>query len=97
MYTGGLSSASGLVQAGLADPREFKMLSGYAGWGPGQLEYEIADGSWWVVAASVPVIKSAIRTLPFLLPPCLGVHTCIHVGEGECVGVNEFVWVCVPC
>jgi hypothetical protein len=63
-----------MVQAGLADPREFKMLSGYAGWGPGQLEAEVADGSWWVVAASVPVLQSAIRESPALT----GTDSCAH-------------------
>jgi putative transcriptional regulator len=29
-----------------------RVYSGYAGWGPGQLEAEIEDGSWYVVPAS---------------------------------------------
>jgi putative transcriptional regulator len=27
-------------------PREFRLLLGYAGWGPGQLEGEIGEGAW---------------------------------------------------
>lgn len=29
-----------------------RVFSGYAGWGPGQLESEIAAGAWWLVAAT---------------------------------------------
>lgn len=31
---------------------EFRMYSGYAGWGPGQLEGEIARGDWYVTDAN---------------------------------------------
>ncbi len=30
---------------------EIRVFAGYAGWGPGQLESEIADGGWFVVDA----------------------------------------------
>ena len=32
---------------------EIRVFAGYAGWGPGQLEGEIADGGWFVVDAEV--------------------------------------------
>lgn len=33
-------------------PAEVRVYSGYSGWGGGQLEAEIAEGSWYVVPAS---------------------------------------------
>lgn len=34
------------------DLRRIRIYSGYAGWGTGQLEAEIAEGSWYLVQAS---------------------------------------------
>lgn len=38
-----------------ADPvaglQQVRVFSGYAAWGPGQLEGEVGDGAWWVVDA----------------------------------------------
>jgi len=35
---------------------EFRMYSGYAGWGPGQLEGEIARGDWYVTDADAEMV-----------------------------------------
>jgi len=34
---------------------------GYAGWGAGQLEAEVKEGCWWLLAAAPSVILAAIR------------------------------------
>ena len=46
------------VSQGLARPDEFKFFTRYAGWGPGQLENECAQGVWYPVAASHDVVLS---------------------------------------
>lgn len=52
VYAGGVESASELVRQRQAAPQEFRLLAGYSGWGPWQLQSELASGLWWVVAAS---------------------------------------------
>lgn len=37
-------------------PREFRLLIGYAGWGPGQLEREISNGTWLPAAADADLL-----------------------------------------
>jgi putative transcriptional regulator len=37
--------------AGAAEVAEVRIFAGYAGWGPGQLEFEIGEGAWFVVDA----------------------------------------------
>ena len=37
-------------------PREFRLLIGYAGWGPGQLEHEISKGTWLPTAADAKLL-----------------------------------------
>lgn len=40
-------------------PRYFMLALGYSGWGPGQLEQEIADNDWLTVKASRDIIFNA--------------------------------------
>jgi putative transcriptional regulator len=50
------------------------MFSGYAGWGPGQLEGELAAGAWAIVPASgellfdVPAEQLWFRLAPPTIP-----------------------------
>ena len=43
------------------DPRRFRAFMGYSGWGAGQLEAEMATGSWYVFPASA---KTAFDPAP---------------------------------
>ncbi len=45
-----------LRQVAESPPRHVRVFLGYAGWGPGQLEREIAQGSWLVVPASKQLV-----------------------------------------
>jgi putative transcriptional regulator len=38
------------------EPVRFRVFSGYAGWGPGQLEGELASGAWTIVPASAQLV-----------------------------------------
>ncbi len=40
-------------------PKDFRLVLGYAGWAPGQLEAEIARGSWWDVEADPALVFGA--------------------------------------
>ena len=37
-------------------PRKYMMGSGYAGWGPGQLDKEIKEGAWWMAPADPDLV-----------------------------------------
>ncbi len=51
--------AACLERAGNADPEQnlrFRVFTGYAGWGAGQLEGEVASGAWAVMPATAPLL-----------------------------------------
>jgi len=80
------TSAEQLQAVSQWPPSRVRFLMGYAGWGPGQLEFELAHGSWLVAGASPELVfdtdpedvwESAIRSLgvePATLVPGVGIH-----------------------
>mmetsp|Transcript_45677 Transcript_45677/g.110671 ORF Transcript_45677/g.110671 Transcript_45677/m.110671 type:complete len:663 (+) Transcript_45677:155-2143(+) len=55
-------NAKRLVQAGVANVRDFWVFVGYAGWGPGQLKGELERNSWYMVATdSQTLLKELAR------------------------------------
>lgn len=42
-------------------PREFRLLVGYAGWGPGQLARELSQGAWLPAAADTALVFEEAR------------------------------------
>ena len=47
-----LVSLDDALQQGPADTEKLRLFIGYAGWAPGQLDYEMARGSWRVLPAT---------------------------------------------
>jgi putative transcriptional regulator len=75
-----------LRQVATDPPERLRLLLGYAGWGPGQLESELAEGAWLIAPVSGKVVfdvdaggmwEHVVRSLgiePATLVPTRGVH-----------------------
>ena len=53
---GGFRDAVAAVRSGAMRPQDFRFFSRYCGWGPGQLESEVASGVWFLAAASADLV-----------------------------------------
>lgn len=62
VYLGGVHGVADALERGVANTLDVKLLTRYAGWGPGQLEEEIKAGVWIVAAASRDVIMGRYST-----------------------------------
>ena len=67
-----LSSSQTVIERMIRNPKveeRFRLYAGYAGWGPGQLDNEIAVGGWHVVGADVENVfdRSASEIWPDLI------------------------------
>jgi putative transcriptional regulator len=74
VFLGDASCLSRISEAASSPEPRYRMFSGYAGWGPGQLEGELAAGAWAIVPATaqllfdVPVEDLWYRLVPPTIP-----------------------------
>jgi putative transcriptional regulator len=73
IFLGDVGCVRRVSEAAEQEGLRYRMFVGYAGWGPGQLEAELATGSWAVVAANgSDLFEPAVEDLwKNLLPPLL--------------------------
>lgn len=81
-------NAKQLVHAGVADPQDFWVFCGYAGWGPGQLLGELDRKSWHMVATdSGTLVNELARQSAGTDPRDAGLETWTllmnMIGKGE--------------
>ena len=63
LWTANWEGARRLVECGVAEKADLVPIVGHARWRPGQLEQEIARGSWALAAADAGVVISSHRDL----------------------------------
>lgn len=56
LYFGTPYTFGHIIEAGKLEENKFRFFTGQAGWGPGQLEHEIAHGDWTVMDATGDLI-----------------------------------------
>lgn len=79
-----LSSSRDVLEALAAgkEPAEHLVLLGHAGWGPGQLEDEIADNAWLTCEADIDIIfNTPVSQMRHAVAGLLGVDLNLIVGQ----------------
>lgn len=70
VYLGDAECLKRVTDSALEGPSRYRLFTGYAGWGPGQLESELGQGAWAIAAASAsPVFELAVEELWLRLSP----------------------------
>lgn len=75
LYWTTMAGARLLVTDGHAEPEDFIVYCGYAGWSAGQLSGELERGAWHMVTASGSLVEEVKRTVDATHPDRAGLDT----------------------
>ena len=91
VYMGGVEGVGEALAEGRASRDDVKLLTRYAGWGPGQLEEEVRRGVWIVAAASREVIMGRGGRGGGVFQGDAAWHAVLQMMGGEYAGLSEAV------
>ena len=69
------TNAKRLVNTGVANPEDFQVFCGYAGWGPGVLRSEVDKNVWYTVATDSQTLVSELAQIASSDPREAGLET----------------------
>ena len=61
LFLGGGADVAEHISSGAAEPESVRWFYKYAGWGPGQLEREIARRVWFPVSCSTDLLTTEVQ------------------------------------
>mmetsp|Transcript_18217 Transcript_18217/g.58916 ORF Transcript_18217/g.58916 Transcript_18217/m.58916 type:complete len:338 (+) Transcript_18217:127-1140(+) len=64
VFMGGFEAAKRSIAEGRASPDDFRWFTRYAGWGPGQLQEECSNGSWFCASTAKDLVLKQCIQLP---------------------------------